>query len=65
MSRAAASSAVFLALLLVGAALDLRARRGPAGATATRALSAAMRSTPGRVMVFGCWIWLGVHFLAR
>jgi hypothetical protein len=54
----------FVALLAAGIVLEVRARRASA-ATAGQALAAAMRSTPGRVTVFGVWIWLGVHFLAR
>jgi len=54
----------FLALLVAGVALEVRGRRAGT-ATAGQALAAAMRTTPGRLAVFGVWIWLGVHFLAR
>ncbi len=29
------------------------------------ALAAVMRGTAGRLAVLACWLWLGVHFLAR
>jgi hypothetical protein len=65
MSGTVVSVGGFVALLAAGVVLQLRGRRVGSAATAGRALAAAMRSTPGRVAVFGVWIWLGVHFLAR
>jgi hypothetical protein len=54
-----------LCLLLAGLALEVRARTRPGTVTAAQALGAAMRTTPGRLVVLGAWLWLGVHFLAR
>lgn len=68
MNGTVVSIAVFLALLLAGLALDVRARAGGgAGEAVTlgQALAALMRTTPGRVAVLACWVWAGVHFLAR
>ena len=67
MTSAAVSLLGFAALLVAGLALEMTARRRPAGtvATAGESLSAAMRTTPGRTAVLAAWIWLGVHFLAR
>jgi hypothetical protein len=53
-----------LAVLAAGVALGWTARRGHL-ATAGQAIGAAMRATPGRVVVLLAWVWLGVHFLAR
>lgn len=64
--RGSASSLLGLSLLLVtGLALELAGRSGRGPSTAGQVLSAAMRSLPGRVLVLGAWLWLGVHFLAR
>ena len=61
-----APSLIALTVLVVGAvALECSARRSADRATAGQALGAAMRSTPGRVVVLAAWVWLGVHFLAR
>jgi hypothetical protein len=53
-----------LAVLMIGTELVAR-RRGstlsPLGAT----LTAALRSTGGRISVLAVWLWLGWHFLAR
>ena len=68
MTGAAMSLLGFAALLVTALALEVAARGGsPARtvATAGQALTAAMRTTPGRAAVLGTWIWLGVHFLAR
>jgi uncharacterized protein DUF6186 len=55
-----------VAVLLVAAlVLEVRARRGPGGATAAQVLGAAMRTHLGRATVLLAWVWLGVHFLAR
>ena len=56
----------FAALLAVVIATDVGARRQgsglrPLGVT----LAAALRSCGGRIAVFGAWLWLGWHFLAR
>ena len=63
--NALASAAGFLGLLVVALAVELSARLGPGPATATQALGAAMRTTPGRAVVLLTWLWIGVHFLAR
>jgi hypothetical protein len=65
MSASTASVIALAALLVTGLSLECSARRGRDGATAAQAVSAAMRTTPGRAMVLAAWIWLGVHFLAR
>ena len=65
MSGAAATVVGLLCLLLAGLALEVCARRGLGPATASRTLSAAMRTTCGRAIVLLAWVWLGVHFLAR
>jgi hypothetical protein len=62
----AAIVAAFAVILAVAVAVDLQARRPgavvrPLGA----ALAAALRTRTGRVAVFGAWLWLGWHFLAR
>lgn len=64
-SGSTASLLGFAALLVTGLALEVanRFRAGPA--TAARALTAAMATTPGRVVVLVAWVWLGVHVLAR
>ncbi|WP_164702341.1 DUF6186 family protein [Modestobacter sp. KNN46-3] len=59
------SAAGFLVLFVVGVAIEVCAPLGRGPATAGRALSAAMRTTPGRAVVPLTWLWLGVHFLAR
>jgi Family of unknown function (DUF6186) len=59
------SSAGFLGLLVVGLAIEACARLGPGPANVGQALSAAMRTTPGRAVVLLTWLWIGVHFLAR
>ena len=65
MSGSTASVIALAALSVTGLSLEFSARRGRDGATAAQAISAAMRTTPGRAMVLTAWIWLGVHFLAR
>jgi hypothetical protein len=65
MSGSTASVIALAALSVTGLSLEFSARRGRDGATAAQAISAAMRTTPGRAMVLAAWIWLGVHFLAR
>ena len=59
-------AAGFVAVLAATIIVDTRARRPgsgvrPFGAT----LAAALRTRTGRVLVFGTWLWLGWHFLAR
>jgi hypothetical protein len=62
----AAIAAGFAAILAAAVVADLLARRPgsrlrPFGET----LAAALRTRAGRVLVFGAWLWLGWHFLAR
>lgn len=55
-------AAIFLAMLVT----DLAARRpGSRIAPLGTALIAAMRTTLGRLIVLGWWLWIGFHFLAR
>jgi len=62
----AAVIAGFAALLAVAVAIELAARRQDSGVRPlSAALTAAMRSRGGRFVVFGAWLWLGWHFLAR
>ncbi len=66
MTPRAAIVAGFAAMVVVAVALDLFARRAgspvrPLAAT----LAAALRTRGGRIAVFGVWLWLGWHFLAR
>jgi hypothetical protein len=61
-----AVAAGFVVLLAATLIVDARARRPasavrPFGAT----VAAALRIRTGRVVVFGIWLWLGWHFLAR
>ena len=60
-----ASTAGFVCLLAVALAIEVCARLGLGPATATQALGAAMRTTPGRAVVLLTWLWIGMHFLAR
>jgi hypothetical protein len=56
----------FVLLLALAVAVDLVARRAGAGVRPLSAtLAAALRSRVLRVVVFGAWLWLGWHFLAR
>ncbi|MGW4943303.1 DUF6186 family protein [Actinoplanes sp. NPDC004185] len=66
MTPRAAVIAGFAAVLAVAVAVDLAARRQDSGVRPlSAALTAVMRSRSGRVVVFGAWLWLGWHFLAR
>jgi hypothetical protein len=65
MSGSAASVLGWSLLLVAGLALELSGRLRPGSAAAAQVVAAAMRTTPGRVLVLGAWLWLGVHFLAR
>jgi hypothetical protein len=56
----------FVLLLALAVAVDLVARPAGAGVRPLSAtLAAALRSRVLRVVVFGAWLWLGWHFLAR
>jgi hypothetical protein len=66
MTPRAAVIACFAAIVLVAVAIDLFARRPGSGVQPLSAtLAAALRSRGGRVVVFGAWLWIGWHFLAR
>ena len=65
MSGASVSVVGVVCLIAGGLALETCARRGLGPATAGRALTAAMRTAYGRVIVLLMWLWVGVHFLAR
>jgi hypothetical protein len=65
MTGAALSVAGLAVLGAAGVTLELAARRSRRRPTVGQALSAAMRTTPGRAAVLLAWVWLGVHFLAR
>jgi hypothetical protein len=59
-------AAAFVALLAVAAAVEVRARRPGASVRPLRdTVGAALRTRAGRTVVFGVWLWLGWHFLAR
>jgi hypothetical protein len=59
---AAGFAAIFAVMVLV----DLAGRRpGRAAAPLGTALTAAMRTGTGRLLVLGVWLWMGWHFLAR
>jgi hypothetical protein len=56
----------FAVILLLMLAIDLTARRSHRTlAPLATALTAAMRTPTGRLVVLGWWVWLGWHFLAR
>lgn len=65
MTGTGTSLAVVALLALLAAVVEIRARRGRGPATAAEAVTAAMRTTPGRLIVLAAWVWVGVHFLAR
>lgn len=65
MSGTTATVIALTLLVITGLALEWTARRGHDRATAAQAVAAAMRTTPGRVVVLTAWAWVGVHFLAR
>ena len=66
MTPRAAIIAGFAAVLGLAVATDLFARRaGSAVRPLSATLTAALRSPGGRIVVFGAWLWLGYHFLAR
>ena len=66
MTPRAAIIAGFAAILVLALVVDLYARRAGSGVRPLSAtLTAALRSRGGRIVVFGAWLWLGWHFLAR
>jgi hypothetical protein len=66
MSAYAVLVAGFAAIFLAMFATDLAGRRpGSRIAPIGTALTAAMRTFVGRLIVLGWWLWIGFHFLAR
>ena len=66
MTPRAAILAGFAAFLVLAVAVDLWARRVGSGVRPlATTLAGALRSRGGRIVVFGAWLWLGWHFLAR
>jgi hypothetical protein len=66
MTPRAAIIAGFAAILGLVIATDLFTRRaGSSVRPLAAALAAALRTRGGRVIVFGAWLWLGWHLLAR
>jgi Family of unknown function (DUF6186) len=66
MTPRAAIIAGFAAMLCLVIATELYARRAGSGLQPLPAtLAAALRTRGGRIVVFGAWLWLGWHFLAR
>ncbi|MBG0566040.1 DUF6186 family protein [Actinoplanes aureus] len=66
MTPRAAIIAGFAAILALVIATDRFARRTGSGVRPLPAtLTAALRSPVVRVLIFGFWLWLGWHFLAR
>jgi hypothetical protein len=66
MSAYAFIVAGFAIILFLMLAVDLTARRSQRTlAPLGMALTAAMRTPAGRLIVLGWWVWLGWHFLAR
>jgi hypothetical protein len=58
--------ACFAAIVVLAVATDLLARRVGSGVQPLAAtLAGVLRSRGGRIVVFGAWLWLGWHFLAR
>lgn len=56
----------FAVIFLTMLATDLAGRRPDSRlAPLGLALTAAMRTLLGRLAVFGWWLWIGWHFLAR
>lgn len=60
---AAGFAAIFALMVLVD--LAGRRRQDRAAAPLATALTAAMRTGTGRLLVLGVWLWMGWHFLAR
>jgi hypothetical protein len=66
MTPRAAIIAGFVALLGLAVTVDLYARRTGSGLRPLSAtVAGALRSRVTRVALFGAWLWLGWHFLAR
>ena len=66
MTPRAAIIAVFAAILGLAVVIDVCARRAGSRLQPLSAmLAAALRTRAGRIVIFGAWLWLGWHFLAR
>ena len=66
MSARAAIIAGFAVILAVVATVDGYARRpGSPVRPLSATITAALRTRGMRVLVFGVWLWMGWHFLAR
>ncbi len=66
MTPRAAVIAAFATFLVLAVAVDVLARRAGSKVRPLSAmLGAVLRSRVGRVVLFGAWLWLGWHFLAR
>lgn len=52
-------------LVLLAVTAEVTARRDHRGATLGAALTAALASRIGRVVIAAAWLWTGFHFLAR
>lgn len=51
-------------IVLVGAALELKARRGsPAIPRLDTVVRWTLRTRSGRIGLFAAWAWMGLHFL--
>lgn len=58
--------AAFALVAAAALAVEIGARRPGAAVRPLRdVVAAALRTRAGRVVVFGVWLWLGWHFLAR
>ena len=56
----------FALVAVVALAVEVVARRpGSAVRPLGDAVAATLRTRAGRAVVFGVWLWLGWHFLAR
>ena len=56
----------FVVLVAAALVVEWRSRRpGSAVRPLGETIAAALRTRTGRVLVFGAWLWVGWHFLAR
>jgi hypothetical protein len=66
MSSYALTAAVYVLIVMVGAAMELASRRAGARIPGIgRVFARAMRTRPGRVGIIAGWAWLGMHLFAR
>jgi len=60
------TAAVYVAIALVGVAMEVASRRDGARIPGLRRVfGRAMVSRPGRVGILAGWAWLGMHLFAR